>query len=193
MVGEIGLHTFLGQLPMRLLTEVLRVTRREVAKERLYDWLGVVSDPALRLPESDRISPRFDLEWNREALNDLIVYGVETCLRTGEDCMGLVDRRLFGAGPFDYGRWCLEMAIGAEHGKAASFYLRELLDCINDGSGADGLTVEGAAVALAADQSLLKLFAQMRNAPLSREVRPEQAKMPDPRRIRNTRRLGRRG
>lgn len=179
LVGQTGMYNALGQLPMRLLTEVLRAARRKVAKERLYDWLGVVSDPGLRVPEGERLSVRFDLEWNREALKDLITYGVETCLRTGDDCMGLVDRRLFGARPFDYGRWCLEMVLSAEDGKAASFYLRELLDCINDGSRAGGLTVEGVRAALAAEESLLKRFDGMRNPSVPREVRPQHAKMPE--------------
>ena len=178
LVGQAGSYSELGHLPMKLLTEVLSATRGNISTDRLYDWLGAVSDPGLRVPEGDKLRVKFDLEWNREALKDLIVFGVETCLRTGEDCMGLVDRRLFGARPFDYGRWCLEMALDAEDGKAASFYLRELVDCIDDGARADGLTVEAARAALAADESLLQRFDEMGSPAASRVVQPEHADIP---------------
>ena len=178
LVRETGKYSGLGQLPMRLLTKLLRAKRGNVTTDRLYDWLGAVSDPGLRVPERDKVLVRFDLEWRREALKDLIAYGVETCLRTGEDCMGLVDRRLFGARPHGYGRWCLEMALDVEDGTAASFYLRELVDCIDDGSRADGLTVEAVRAALAADEALLQRFDEMRSPPVSRVILPEHAEIP---------------
>ena len=178
LVGQAGSYSELGHLPMKLLTEVLRATRGNVSTDRLYDWLGAVSDPGLRVPEGDKFRVKFDLEWNREALKDLIVFGVETCLRTGEDCMGLVDRRLFGARPFDFGRWYLEMALDAEDGRAASFYLRELVDSIDDGARTDGLTVEAARAVLAADDSLLQRFDEMRSPPVSQVIQPEHAEIP---------------
>ncbi len=178
-VGEIGSSTGLAQLPMRLWIGVLMVVREAVATDRLYNWLGVVSDPELPMREVEKTGVRLMLEFHREVPKALIVHGVETCLRSGEDCMGLVDRRLFGARPFDYGRWSLEMALGAEEKEAASFYLRELLDCLDDGSRAVGLTVEAARAGLAADKLLLKQFDDMRNPPVSREVQSGHTKMPE--------------
>ncbi|MCY4438593.1 MAG: hypothetical protein OXE53_00055 [Deltaproteobacteria bacterium] len=177
LVGETGRYTCMGELPVKLLTRVLRDMRGGIATERLYDWLGVVSDPRLCVPEGEKLSVRLDLEWNREALKDLIVYGVETCLQRGDECAGLVDRRYFGARPFDYGRWCLEMALGAEDGRAASFYLGELVDCVDDGSRAGGLTVEATRAALAADESLLQQFDEMGSPPLSRVIQSEHAEI----------------
>ena len=179
LVGEPGRYTRLGQLLMELLTRVLRDMCGGIATERLYDWLGVVSDPGLCVPEREKLGVRIDLEWNREVLKDLITYGVETCLRTGDECTGLVDRRLLGARPFEYGRWCLEMALDAEDGNAASFYLRELSDCISDGSRADGLTVEAARAALAADEALLQRFDEFESPPVSRVIQPEHTEIPD--------------
>ena len=166
MVGNVGLYTRLGQLPVELLNRVLRETRwtdpgSSVAADRLYEWLGVVSDPGLRLPERDKTLLRFDLEWNADTLKTLIAHGVETCLRRGGECKDLVDRRLFGARPRGYGRWCLEMAFAAEKGKAATFYLQELLGCVMDGERADGLTMEGARSGLAVNEELLNQFDEM--------------------------------
>ena len=179
LVGETGRDTSLGKLLMELLTRVLRDMCGGIATERLYDWLGVVSDPGRRVPEREKLGVRIELEWNREVLKDLIAYGVETSLRTGDECTGLVDRRLLGARPFQYGRWCLEMALEAEDGSAAFFYLRELSDCISDGSRADGLTVEAARAALAADEALLQRFDELESPPESRVIQSEHVEIPD--------------
>ena len=184
MVGEVGLKTLLGQLPMDLLDRVLRETLwrnpgSSVAADRLYEWLGVVSDPGLRVPEGETVSVRFDLEWNEDRLKDLIAHGVETCLRSGEECGGLVDRRLLGARPRRYGRWCLEMALAAEEGKAAAFYLQELLDCVMDGARAAELTMKEARAVLAADEALLNRFDEMVARRSHVETRTERGAAPE--------------
>ena len=166
MVGEVGLNTMLGQLPVELLDRILRETLRRnpgssVATDRLYEWLGVVSDPGLRLPDGETVLIKFDLEWDSDALKALIAHGVETCLLRGDECKDLVDRRLFGARPWKYGRWCVGMALAAKEGKASSFYLLELLGCVMDGTRADGLTVEGARAGLAANEALVNEFDEM--------------------------------
>ena len=117
--------------------------------------------PACGLPEPDKTLLRFDLQWDADTLKALIAHGVETCLRRGDECKDLVNRRLFGARPWRYGRWCIEMALAAEEGKATAFYLQELLDCVMDVSRADGLTVKEARERLAADQVLMNQFDEM--------------------------------
>ena len=161
MVGDVGLNTRLGQLPVELLNRVLSEKRDVVAVDRLYEWLGVVSDPGLRLPEGETVHVRFALKWNADTLKALIAHGVEACLRRGDECKELVDRRLFGARPWGYGRWCLEKALAAEEGKAAAFYLQELLDCVMDGARADGLIVTEVRGRLAADEALMNQFDEM--------------------------------
>ena len=187
MVGDVGRYTRMGRLPVELLNKVLRETRwkdpgSSIAIDRLYEWLGVVSDPGLLLPERDKTLLRLDLGWNSDALKDLIAYGVDTCVRRGEDCTDLIDRHLFGARPWRYGRWCSEMALGADGGKATSFYLLELLHCVVDGTRADGLTLEGARAGLAANEALLNQFDDMVSrrsrveAQTERRTEPESAK-----------------
>ena len=153
MVGEVGRNTRLGQLPLELLERALRETRwrnpgTHISVGRLYEWLGVVSDPGLPLPDWKKSSIRFDLEWNSDELKKLIAHGVETCLRRGSNCTGMVDRRLFGARPRDHGQWCLDMALSAEEGNTAAFYVQELASCVTHGIRSDGLTVEAAREAL---------------------------------------------
>ena len=187
MVGDVGRYTRMGRLPVELLNKVLQETRwkdpgSSIAIDRLYEWLGVVSDPGLQLPERDKTLLRLDLGWNSDALKDLIAYGVDTCVRRGEDCTDLIDRHLFGARPWRYGRWCSEMALGADGGKATSFYLLELLHCVVDGTRVDGLTLEGARAGLAANEALLNQFDEMVSrrsrveAQTERRTEPESAK-----------------
>ena len=184
LAGEPGWRSGLGQLPMDLLTRVLRETRRTesgtgVAVDRLYRWLGVVSNPELRLADWQTASLTFDLRWNSDLLKALIAHGVETCLHRGEECTDLVSRRLFGARPWGYGQWCLQMAIAANNDKAASFYLRELCDCVTDGVCAGGLTVDAARADMAPHEPLLNQFDELVERRARGETRPEHRTAPE--------------
>ena len=140
--------------------------------------LGVVSDPGLRLPEHDKSHVRFDLAWNADTLQALIAYGVETCLGRGEECADLVDRRLFGARPFGYARWCVERALAVGDRRAASFYVRELVDCLTSGTRTGGMTVEDARAALAEDESLVDLFDEIQDGGADPENRAKRLTTP---------------
>ena len=183
LVCEPGQYRRLGQLPIDLLIRVLQETLmrspgRSVAPDRLYEWLGVASDPGLAVPEWQQVLARVFLECDQEVPKALIAYGVEHCIRKGDDCTNLIDRRLFGVRALDHGRWCLQMALAAKAGKAGSFYLQESLACLLEGARADGLTVEGARMTLAADATLLSQFDEMvgRRAPI--EAQPERRTEP---------------
>lgn len=161
-----GRYRQLGTLPMKLMIRFLRDTPHtgsgtNVAAERLYEWLGLVSDPGLPQPESQQSRVRSDLEWNPDLLKALISHGVRTCVHRGEECTDLIGRRLFGALPRDHGRWCLQMALAAKEGNVAAYYLQEALGCLREDARVDKLTVEGARDALAADAALLREFDQL--------------------------------
>ena len=182
MLGEVGTNTRMARLPVEALEQVLRDTRGRVAADRLYNWLGMFSDNGFRVLDREIESLRFQLEWDAEALKALIAHAVDTCLASGEDCADVVDHRLFGARPFRYGHWCIEKALAAEEPEDASFYLRELFDCVTDGRRASGLTVEGARADLAADEALLRQFDRMSEHATGPESRPEdgtQAESPE--------------
>ena len=162
MHGEAGRFTAMSRLPVETLEQFLRDSRGDVDTHRLYNWLRVFSDSGFETLDRDIASLQFGLRWNRETLKALIAHGVNDCMARGEECTGLVDRHLFGARPFDYGRWCLDQALAASgQPNAESFYLSELVDCLTEGQGAHGLTVEKARAALSSDTSLLHRFNQM--------------------------------
>ena len=173
MSGDVGSNTRMARLAVEALEEVLRPGRGRVAADRLYNWLGTFSENGCQVFDRDIAWLRFGLEWDAPALKALIVHAVETCLAAGEDCTDVVDRRLFGARPFGYGRWCMEMAVAAKDPRAAAFYLRELSDCVTDGRRADGLTVELARAGLASDEALLTQFDRISGRAEDPESRPE--------------------
>ena len=179
MTGDVGTYTGMARLPVEVLDQVLRDTRGGVAPDQLYNWLGMFSDNGLQVLDRDIVSLRAQLEWDAEALKALIAHAVDTCLASGEDCADVVARRLFGARPFRYGHWCMEKALAAREPEAASFYLRELFDCMTDGRRASGLTVEGARAGLAAHETLLRQFDQMSERSAGPESRPEDRRPPE--------------
>ena len=176
MLGEVGTNTAMAQLPVEALEQVLRDIRGRVAADRLFNWLDMFSDKGFRVLDRDIGSLRFRLERDTEGLKALIAHAVEACLASGEDCVGVVDRRLFGARPFRYGHWCLEKTLAAGEPDAASFYLRELFDCVTDGRRASGLSVDDARANLAANEALLRQYDRMSEHPA--ESREEPAERP---------------
>ncbi|MDE0191615.1 MAG: hypothetical protein OXQ90_09685 [Gammaproteobacteria bacterium] len=177
LAGDLGWRSGMGQLPADLLRRALRERNRPesgtgVAVDRLHRWMGVVSNPEMMLADWRTDLVRLDLQWNSDLLKALIVHGVEARLRRGEECTDLVSRRLFGARPWGYGPWCLQMAIAANEITASSFYLRELYDCVVDGVRADGLTVDAARARLASHAALLNQFDELVEARARGETRP---------------------
>ncbi len=157
-------HFFGGPLDAITVERVprARAPLNDISAERLFDWLLVASDPKIRAPESLTLGLRMGLQWNEGKLKELTAHGVDRCLASGDawSCMGLVDRHLFGARPFNYGSWCLEKAVEADDERAAIFYLGEVLTCVGDQWKAGGLTVDEVRKALGAKASLLVLFDQ---------------------------------
>ena len=67
----------------------------------------------------------------------------------------------------------------AEEPEAASFYLRELFDCVTDRRRASGLTVEDARADLAANEALLRQFDRMSEHPAAPVTRPKHGAPPE--------------
>ena len=187
MTGKVGTYTRMARLPVEALEQVLRDTRGRVAPDRLYNWLGMFSDNGLQVLDRDIVSLRFWLGMGRG--------GTEGPHRPRRRHLSRQRRRLRGCGrpppvrgtPFRYGHWCMEKALAAGEPEAASFYLRELFDCVTDGRRASGLTVEGARADLAADEALLRQFDRMSEHPTGPESRPEDGtKAESPRGARGT-------
>ena len=121
-IGSVDRNTGMAQLPVALLEEVLRPMQWDVATHRLYNWLNVVSDSNLQVVDWKLASIKSRLEWKEETLKSLITHAVELCVEHREDLSNLIDRRLLGARPLRYGRWCLEKALSDENPTVSSFF-----------------------------------------------------------------------
>ena len=161
-VGEIGLYTLLGQLPIILLSRILDMSPGNVPVERLFNWLLVASDPKLRAPKSQFYGVRFWLHCEKEVLKKLIVHGVDACSGSENfwECMRLVERRLFGARPWDFATWCLDQALTASDRNATRYYTARVAECLSSGQGAARLTGEIVRERIAGDADLLTFFDQ---------------------------------
>ena len=165
-VGEIGLYTLLGQLPTLLLSRFLKMSPAEnVPVEHLFKWLLVVSDPELRVPESERIGVRVWLMREQEILKRLIAHGVNTCSESENfwECMRLVERRLFGACPWDFATWCLDQALIATDKNAAHYYIDQVAERVFSGQDPAGLTSETVRERISGNTDLLTFFDQKIN------------------------------
>ena len=176
--GEVGTYTCMSQLPIELLEKVLRPIQGDVDSHRLYNWLNVVSDSSLQVVDWKLASIKSRLKWKEETLKSLITHAVELCVENREDLSNLIDRRLLGARPLRYGRWCLQQVLSAENPTVSSFFLRELFDCVMDGHRADGLTIEGIRTGLADNESLLNQFDQWSECSATVQQRQNNTKTP---------------
>ena len=100
-------------------------------------------------------------------------------------CAGATTARTWSTGACsglargDTGGGAWRWRSAAEEGKAASFYLQELLDCVMDGARAGGLPVEGARAGLAADEALVNAFDGMMERRPGVESRTERRTAPE--------------
>ena len=160
MVGETSRYTRMGVMPIELLDKVLRGLLDTIAVDRLLRWLKMASEARRGAPESLTVGIKAELSRNRDKLKELIAHAVETCLNESDasQCAASVEAWLFGARPFDYGPWCLEMALTVADARVASFYLGELLGCVFNRRYSADLTIESVRARLVGNAALLELY-----------------------------------
>ena len=120
----------------------------------------------MHVPESALTGIRFGLERHRDKLKGLIAHAVERCV-CAEDialCIRLMERTLFRARPFDFGRWCLDGALSATIDSVASLYVCLLADCLTHHRYAAGLAPEKARQQLASQPQMVELFDEIMEA-----------------------------
>ena len=147
--------SFVPLLPASLLTRVLGESNDDVDVARLFHWLGPFADAGdwtydPDAAREDMQAIRRWLERRPSAWKALFGMGLKHCIdkyeSTGpygfELCMFKEERgrRLGASRPSDYGHWCLEQAIAAEHTTAAEWLLGEVATCLHHGQGDRGLS-----------------------------------------------------
>ena len=119
----------LRRVPIRLLRYLLETSQGNIPLNRLFDWLGVASDPELQSSGEDVKFLRVWLSSKPGVMKEIIKLGVRHCTDSENfhSCMYMVERRLFGATPpSDFGSWCLDQAIAAEDRNEATWFMRKV-------------------------------------------------------------------
>jgi len=140
MAGTPGDINYLRSLPARLLKRVMHEAPEGVPAGRLLDWLGVVSDPALRISPHDTSFIRPWLTGHPDLLKSLIALGVERCSGSAKfsHCMRGTERALFHTPwPPD---WCLEKALAATERDPAEYFICRVADYVHSNPGNGALT-----------------------------------------------------
>ena len=134
-----------GQLLLALLTRFLETSQEDVAPQRLFECLGVVSDPQLDALPEDAESVRTWLSAHPEVQKEIISIAVARCAGSPDfvGCMYAVEQRLFDAErPNDFGRWCLEQALAANDPEVASWFIVRVADSMHRRLHDEGLSRE---------------------------------------------------
>ena len=160
-VGSPGHFRLLHLAPFRLLRRVLETSQENIPPDRLFNWLGVASDPELRPSAEDTTFIQGWLNCHPDVLKAIIRLGVEGCVGSEnfKHCMYLVERRLFEAPrPPDFGSWCLSQAVDAEDCNIATWFMREVADSVYDRCHGEDLSRETVERQLVGNPSLRNLF-----------------------------------
>ena len=151
----------LGGLPVTLLARLLETSQETIPAERLFDWLGVASNPELRCPPEAVESATIWLNSHPDTQKEMVKTGVARCIDVPDfsHCMNGVARRFFHAiRPADFGHWCLEQAIAGPAPVVAGYFLRKVAESVHFRRYDEGLSREVVKQKLADKDALLLLF-----------------------------------
>ena len=160
-VGSPGQMNPLRRVPLVWLARFLECSQENVPPDRLFNWLGVVSDPELRASEEEAEFLRCWLSCHPATMKDIVKRSVGHCSASENfnSCMGMLERRLFRAEcPADFGAWCLDEAVATQDRNAATWFIGRAAYCIHHGCQDANLTLPDVIERLAGDAALLGSF-----------------------------------
>ena len=160
-VGSPGRLNLLRLVPLRWLRRVLETSQENIPPDRLFNWLGVASDPELRPSAEDTTFIQDWLNCHPDVLKEIIRLCVEDCVGSENynHCMYMVERRLFRAPwPPDFGSWCLSQAVDAEDCKTATWFIGKVADSVYHRRHDEDLSLEIVKRRLVGNLSLRNLF-----------------------------------
>ena len=138
----------LRMVPHRLLSRLVGDSV-DIDAKRLFDWLGLVSEPLSSLSRWLRARPQRHKELFDVAVADQSdILAIMRAARRIPNCRK----------PRDFGRWCLSRAAAVASEEAARYYLRLLHGCLDTGEGADGISWDVVPAQLEGHPSRLQLW-----------------------------------
>ena len=162
-VGTPGQINPLRRIPLIWLRRFLERAQKSVPSGRLFDWLGMASDPELRTSGEDAAFLGRWLGDRPAMIRDIIACGAERCSDSPDfgHCMDMNVRRLFNAAwPADYGYWCLDQALAATDRAAATWFIDWVARSVHYRRQNEGLSRTGVERRLAGDSALQASFAK---------------------------------
>ena len=177
-VGAPGQVSPLRRTPLIWLRRFLERSRENVSTDRLFDWLGMASDPALQTWGEDAGFIRGWLGDRPVVIKDIVTCSAERCSGSSDfgHCMGMNERRLFNAAwPLDFGSWCLDQALATADRSTATWFIERVAISIHHGGQDEGLTRTDVESRLAADSTLRAAFAKRLSALEAYESREDQS------------------
>ena len=166
-VGSPGQIAPLRRVPLVWLTRFLEHSQEGVPSDRLFNWLGVASDPELRSSGQETGFLRRWLSCHPATMEDIVERSIERCSgsRNFGSCMGMAERRLFRAAwPADFGAWCLDKAVATQDRNAATWFIGRVAYFIHHGRQDAGLSLADVNRRLAGDADLLASFTDRMDA-----------------------------
>ena len=139
-------------VPHRLLSRLVDDSV-DIDARRLFDWLGLVSKPR---DGSWQVSLSRWLTARPQRYKELVATAVASA-GTLEVAMVQAAKRIpHCRRPSDFGHWCLSRAADVVSEEEARYYLGRLLECLDSGEGAEGVSWEVALAQLEARPSRLE-------------------------------------
>ena len=123
----------LRRVPSHLLRKLIESSRDSISSPRLFEWLGLASDPQLR-PAGEHAE--FFRSWlinHPDKLKDLIELGLGRCANSPNfrRCIRDVERRLFNTPlTVHFGEWYLQQAESATNPEVAEYLIHRVADSI---------------------------------------------------------------
>ena len=158
LVGAPGAVSFLRRLPMLLLNRILDIPHAELSSNRLFNWLGVVSDPALQRTHYETETIRLRLRRDARLLEGIIGRAVEHCSgsSTFVRCMHGLERRFLQVSWPPH--WCLEQAVSAADCDVAEYFVHRVADYVHGNPHDAALSRHSVESRLKRDKNLLRAF-----------------------------------
>lgn len=146
------------RLLIPLLKRVLESSQEDISPSRVLNWLGVVSDPQIRVPPEEAEFIRNWLSCHPGALKEIIKLGLKICsdARNFRHCMYKIERRVFAA--MWPPNWCVEQALISTDENAAAYFICKAADFVHDHPDDKQISRESANDRLTGDNRLLNVF-----------------------------------
>ena len=166
-VGSPGQLNPLRRTPLIWLRRFVERSKQSVSSDRLFNWLGMASNPELRSSGEEAGFVRSWLSGHPAIMKDIVERSIEHCSESRDFglCMGMNERRLFRAAwPADFGSWCLSRALAAQDPNVATWFIDKVAWSIRHRRQDEGLSRAGVERRLAGNTALQASFAKSLSA-----------------------------